>query len=95
MDFKASKLLGAYEYFYAAGFLCGYMDLTASNVLDANSHKDLIRDNSAAVTAASDDVLYLYNAFIDCPIPDISNSEDGEVFSKLFTDGLLDGEKKK
>ena len=72
MDFKASKLLGAYEYFYAAGFLFGYMDLTVGDILSADAHKDIIRDNSGAITDAKEDILYLYNEFLNCPIPDIA-----------------------
>lgn len=95
MDFKASKLLGAYEYFYAAGFLCGYMDLSASDILDGNAHKDLIRDNSAAITSAKEDILYLYDEFLKCQVPNIEKNEDKDVLIGLFNDGLSDGEKRK
>lgn len=95
MDFKASKLLGAYEYYYAAGFLYGYMDLSVGEILDGNSHKDMIRDNSAAITSAKEDILYLYDEFLKCPVPDIENKEDKDVLVGLFNDGLSDGEKRK
>ena len=95
MDFKASKLLGAYEYFYAAGFLYGYMDLTAGDVLSADSHKDIIRDNSGIVTEAKEDILYLYNEFLNCPVPNVEGKEDKDVLVDLFQMGFSDGEKRR
>lgn len=95
MDFKASKLLGAYEYYYAAGLLFGYMNLTAVDILNSEALKETVRDNSGAVTSASEGILYLYNEFLNCPIPDISAKEDKSVLEDLFRDGISDGENKR
>ena len=95
MDFKASKLLGAYEFFYAAGLLCGYMDITPADSLDGEGCQNLVRDNSGLITSAKEDILYLYEEFLKCPIPDISAKDDKDVLKSLFEEGFSDGGLKK
>lgn len=94
MEFKASKLLGAYEFFYAAGFLGGYMGLSLGKELPPEEIQENIRANSGAITNAKDDILYLYNQFVQFSVEDMSKVEDKDVLEGLFEDGYLDGGKR-